>query len=310
MEFASQATFQVGSNPVSVKAVDLNNDGKPDLIIANQNSNNVSVLLNTTTTGATTPTFASQKTFTVGNGPVSVKIADMNSDGKPDIIVANGDNTVSVLLNTMMPGATTAGFSTQQSFNVGNGLSSLTLADINSDNKPDLIGTNKTNNTISVLLNTTSAGATSVGFSSEQTFNVGTGPMAVAAGDINNDGKPDLFTANESDNSVSVLMNTTAPGAATASFTSQQVYDVNIQPVSLTMTDVNGDGKNDLLVSNMGSNMVSVLLNDTTPGSTSPGFEGQTSFSTGSLPMGICIANFGPEGNTSKAVTTPKLVVN
>lgn len=309
MEFTSPFTIQVGSNPVSVKAVDLNNDGKPDLVVANQSDNTVSVLLNTTTTGATTPTFATQKTYSIADGPISIKIADMNSDGKPDIVVLNSVKAAYVLLNTMTPGATSAGFSAPQSFAVATGPSSLTLADINSDNKPDIVVTNMFNNTVSVLLNTTTAGNTSVSFSSEQTFNVGTNPESVAAGDLNNDGKPDLFVANEDDNSVSVLLNTTAPGATTVSFTPQKLYDVNIRPVSVTMSDVNGDGKTDLLVSNLGSNMISVLLNNTTPGSTSPGFEAQKTFDTGSEPAGICVAHFGPGGNTSKAITTPKLVV-
>ena len=61
----------------------------------------MSVLLNTTAPGATTPSFAAQQTFATGSSPVSVAAADLNGDGKPDLIVANfSSNTVSVLLNT------------------------------------------------------------------------------------------------------------------------------------------------------------------------------------------------------------------
>ncbi len=84
-------------------AADINGDGKPDLIVANFGSNTVSVLLNTTAPGATTPTFATQQTFATGSDPFSVTAADINGDGKPDLVVANSaSNTVSVLLNTTL----------------------------------------------------------------------------------------------------------------------------------------------------------------------------------------------------------------
>jgi len=49
--FAPQTTFAVGSNPAAIAVADFNGDGKPDIVVANARSNNVSVLLNTTPTG-------------------------------------------------------------------------------------------------------------------------------------------------------------------------------------------------------------------------------------------------------------------
>ena len=72
-------------------AADINGDGKPDLIVANFDGNTVSVLLNTTAPGATTPTFATQQPFATGSDPASVTVADINGDGKPDLIVANDE---------------------------------------------------------------------------------------------------------------------------------------------------------------------------------------------------------------------------
>ncbi len=102
------------------------------------------MLLNTTAPGATTPSFATQQTFATGSLPISVTAADVNGDGKPDLIVANEQrsNTVSVLLNTTAPGATTPSFATQQTFAAGNGPFSVTAADVNGDGKPDLIVAN------------------------------------------------------------------------------------------------------------------------------------------------------------------------
>jgi hypothetical protein len=73
---------------------DVNADGKPDLIVANQNSDSVSVLL-----GNGNGTFQTQATFATGSFPRSVTVGDVNGDGKPDLIVANANSdSVSVLL--------------------------------------------------------------------------------------------------------------------------------------------------------------------------------------------------------------------
>ena len=178
-------------------AADVNGDGKPDLIVANFNGNTVSVLLNTTVPGAATPSFAAQQTFATGSDPSSVTTADVNGDGKPDLIVANGnDNTVSVLLNTTVPGAATSSFAAQQTFATGGSPNSVTAADVNGDGKPDLIVANGNDSTVSVLLNTTLPGAALPSFAAQQTFATGSSPNSVTATDVNGDGKPDLIVAN------------------------------------------------------------------------------------------------------------------
>ena len=68
-------------------------------------------------------TLAAQQTFSVGSGPISVAVGDINGDGLPDLVVANydknGPGSVSVLLDTTAPGATTPTFAPQVTFATG-----------------------------------------------------------------------------------------------------------------------------------------------------------------------------------------------
>ena len=213
LSFAAQQTFATGNHPVSVAVADVNGDGRPDLIVANEGDNTVSVLLNTTAPGATTPSFAAQQTFATGSNPVSVAAADVNGDGRPDLIVANeGDNTVSVLLNTTAPGASIPSFAAQQTFATGSQPESVAVADVNGDGRPDLIVANQgyDSYSVSVLLNATAPGATTLSFAAQQTFATGYGPSAVVAADVNGDGRPDIIVLNSFSATVSVLLNAPA----------------------------------------------------------------------------------------------------
>ena len=93
--FLNQTTYSTGSDPLSVAVVDVNSDNKPDIVVTNDGSNNVGVLLNTGT-----GMFLSQTTYSTGINPYSVAVVDVNSDNKTDIVVANfGSNNVGVLLH-------------------------------------------------------------------------------------------------------------------------------------------------------------------------------------------------------------------
>ena len=302
--FASPQSFAVGSGPTSVTAADVNGNGKPDLIVTNYSANTVSVLLNTTAAGASTPSFAAQQTFAVGSGPDSVTAADVNGDGKPDLVVANeSGNTVSVLLNTTAAGASTPSFATQQTFAVGSGPDSVTAVDVNGDGKPDLIVTNYSANTVSALLNTTAAGASTPSFAAQQTFAVGSAPASVTAADVNGDGKPDLVVANEGANTVSVLLDTTAPGASSANFVAKQTFATGSRPDAIETADLNGDGRADVVAANQSSSSVSVLLNTTAaPTASAPSFAAQKSFTTGNLPPSVTAADVNGDGKLDLVV--------
>jgi hypothetical protein len=89
-------TFAAGNGPKSIAVADFNIDGHPDLVVADQNDNAVSLLL-----GLGGGQFGANFELAVGTDPVSILSADFNGDNKPDVAVANqGSNTASVILNT------------------------------------------------------------------------------------------------------------------------------------------------------------------------------------------------------------------
>ena len=302
--FADTQDFATGQGPCSVWAADINGDGKPDLIVANYLSGTVSVLLNTTVAGSITPSFSARQDFTTGRGPNSVTVADLNGDGKPDIITANYQDpgTVSVLMNTTAAGAATASFATHQDFLTGDGAWAVSAADINNDGKPDLVVANYDSNTVSVLLNTTAAGAATASFAAHQDFPVGGEPTSVAVADLNGDGTPDLVVTNGSSATVSVLLNTTPVGATTLSFAAEQEFITGSNPQSVSVADLNGDGTPDLAVANTGDGTVSVLLNTTAPGATTFTFAARQDFTTGAGPFFVWVADVNGDGNGDLAV--------
>ena len=144
--------------------------------------------------------FNPASSFSVGDGPSSLLIEDIDKDGNLDLISTNFEsNDVSVLL-----GEGDGNFGSAASFNVGNGPTSLLIEDIDKDGNLDLISTNFESGNVSVLL-----GEGDGNFGSAESFNVGDEPISLVAGDLNDDSLFDVVTANFESDNVSVLINTT-----------------------------------------------------------------------------------------------------
>jgi hypothetical protein len=293
LSLAPQQAFSTGSNPWRAIPADINGDGMADLVVANWTDGTVSVLMNTAVPGASSASYASQQTFAVGAGPTYIAAADVNGDGKLDLIVTNSmDNTVSVLINTTPNGSATASFAPQLVYPVGNYAESVAVADINGDGLPDLVVANYTDYTISVLLNTTVGSTAS--FADQQVFFVMGGPFAVRAMDLNGDGALDVVVTEYDTNAVSVLLNTTPAGSSTVSFAAQQDFATGTLPNSLFITDLNGDGLPDIAVANEGDATVSVLLNTSSGGTVS--FADQQTFAVGNTPERIMAGDLDGDG--------------
>jgi hypothetical protein len=202
---STPAVFGLGA-PQSVAAVDVNGDGYVDLAVAlnYQNDVELAVLTNNGSGNFTQSSFL-QVSVNAGES-VSVAAADVNGDGKSDLITANALG-ISVCSLTVFT-------------NNGGGLISLNTnlsvvsqrpvfvaaTDVNGDGKIDLAFANLSGSNLSVLTNNGSGGfilATNL-----PTGSSGFGPNWIAAADFNGDGKVDFASANRIRNTVSVFFNT------------------------------------------------------------------------------------------------------
>ncbi|MEG4634314.1 FG-GAP-like repeat-containing protein, partial [Microcoleus sp. AR_TQ3_B6] len=297
---APNVDFPTGAWPSSVSIGDINLDGKPDVAVAKVSSNTTSILINTTPTGATTPTFAKVDFFSrLGSG--SVTIDDFNGDGSPDVAVASGfSNTISILINTTPTGATTPTFGAIADFPTGVVPRSFSIGDFNRDGKPDVATANNGSNTTSILINTTPTG-NSATFAPKVDFPTTGGPRSVSIGDINGDGSPDIAVANVYSNTTSILINTTATGATTPTFAPTVDFPTWIFPTSVSIGDFNGDGKPDVATAN--TDRVSILINTTPTGATTPTFAPRVDFPTPGGSNSVSIGDFNGDGKPDVATT-------
>jgi len=98
--FGSKLDLPTASRASTIVAGDLDGDGKPDLVVANNEALVISVYLSTSVAGAALASFAERVDITVGPGPGGVAIGDLNGDGKVDLAVAHSaDAAFSILIS-------------------------------------------------------------------------------------------------------------------------------------------------------------------------------------------------------------------
>lgn len=245
--FQAQTDYVVGSSGndvVSVAAVDVNGDGKLDLVACNVENQEAAVLL-----GKGDGTFGTASYYSTGAESNSMVTGDFNGDGFIDLaVVNNGPNTIAVLLGNgdgtfKSPIATATGF----------GPFYATVGDFNGDGKLDLVVTLANEETIQMML-----GNGDGTFQPPVSYTAGYNPYTLVAADFNGDGKLDVAVTNANDfavNSVSVFL-----GNGDGTLKPLVAYNVGESPSIIATADLDGDGKLDLMVVNTPYDMPSLSV--------------------------------------------------
>ena len=277
-----------------VSTLDLDNDGKLDLLIVDGTFNNqLSSLL-----GLGDGTFAPRKFFSVGgSNPMSIATGDFNSDGKPDAATSNfGSNNLSIFLGDGLGGfapATQVSVLAQTPF--------VASGDFNNDGKTDLVATRYHHGEIAVFFGNGNGTFTPATGSS---FTAGLSPWALAVSDFNGDGDSDLAitdhaTINTNQTAVVILL-----GNGSGSFSSPATYSVGRRPASIAVADYNLDGKPDLATADDDSNALSILL-----GNADGTFGTASKLAFGLDPVFVAAGDFNSDGRKDLATAMASGVV-
>jgi FG-GAP-like repeat/FG-GAP repeat len=284
--FQTAASYAVEPYPWSVALADVNNDGNLDIVSSSLWNGDVYVMLGngdgTFSPPISSSILAPPYTSSGYIYPQGVALGDLNGDGYLDVALANEASVGTNVYVTVLFGNGTGHFYSPTNY-VAVPSRSLVLADFNHDGKLDIAVDGEYGSVISVLLNNgngTFGGTTNfarVGSASESD--------TIVAADFNGDGTPDLATANNDSQSVSVLL-----GRGNGSFSDAVVYPVSDYARGLAAADFDNDGKMDLVVSTWGGHLI--ILKGNGDGT----FFIQDTETIGGVSFAVTVADFDTNG--------------
>ncbi|HTR29755.1 MAG TPA: FG-GAP-like repeat-containing protein [Puia sp.] len=291
--FGSPDTFATGTSPFYIATADFNGDGKPDIVVTDQGADSISVLQNSSVPG--TIAFMAKFDLPTGSAPRNLATADLDGDGMVDIVTIDGSDSVAVFLNTTAAYGAMS-FAARMDLRAGAGAVGIALGDLDGDGRPDMVICDSLSNQFLVFRNTSVPGA--ISFSSPSVYATGGGPGAVAIGDLDGDGKPDVIISNPLGGNLLVFRNRST--LSTIGFASPVTFNAGSGAAAISISDVNGDGKPDITLADGQTNEASVLQNISTAGGIV--FSPVVLFAAGGSPAGIVAGDFDGDGRPDIAL--------
>jgi gliding motility-associated-like protein len=290
---------------------DFDLDGKVDAALANFQSNNITVLRNTST--LTSINFAAKEAFDAGSPTSNIISGDVDGDGKLDLIVSKYPTATTVADKIYIfrnISITTAGlediiFAPYKEISVeGNNAKNIVIHDLDADGKPEIIVSNEANNIISILKNESTLG--NLNFNSTIT-KIAVLDVDKCSGltlsDLNGDNKPEIITTAYLGNNIYILPNIS--GKSAIGFAKSQVVYVSGNIINVVAGDLNGDTKPDLAVSKILSGNISVVINNTaTIGGDILFTDPPKDFITAPQPWGLDIGDLDGDGRPDLAIAS------
>ena len=299
---AAIPNLPAGSGPVRLCIADLEGDGRPDLVAASGLDGNISIYQSVATNGTLgAGSFAPRRIVlpmlsTSSNSPIDIAIADVDGDGKLDIVATDSDDGVVSIFRNIGTNSiiTTNSYASRVDLLApAPGVRGLAVQDLNQDGKPDIVVGNSQNDTVSIFENQSAPGV--ISFGAAVVLNAAAGPTAVIIADVNGDGNPDIVTANNGllESPVAIFQNPGITGDIdTNSFLPRVDFAGNNLADTLAVGDLDGDGRLEIVVGSMSGQTVSVYHNVSSPGVTNTNsFEAPVDFAAGGAVTSVALAD-------------------
>jgi hypothetical protein len=290
--FNAPTVYPTCGGPTAVLAEDLGLTGLPDIAVTcnTPTSNVVEVFLNLGN-GTFNPTVNGTTNIVIGTGagPVAITSGDFNSDGHPDLAVADqGDGTVTLLLSNA---AVNFRYYTVKTISGLGKPTAITAGRFDASGHLDLAVTNAASNQVNIL-----KGDGTGAFTLTTPQATGANPNGIVTADLNHDGLPDLATVNAGNGTVTVLYGTGNDQFRSSTFRVGPASGTGAE--SIIALDVNGDGYLDLVSGNMLQSDVAVLLNNG-----GGGFQAAQDYAVPNGPAYLAAGDFNRSGKPDLVVS-------